>query len=406
MSGTTTATDPPGAWSALARLSTACLLGMTSWFSAAAILPQLRVEWGLGVGETAWLTIAVQLGFVVGALASALLNLPDLVPPRRLMLLGCLAASVANGLLAVTGPGMAVALRLLSGVALAFVYPPALKATASWFRVRRGTAFGVMVGALTLGSAFPYLLQAFGGVQWRAVVATVSVLTLAGGCVAECSARDGPYPFPRAVFDPSQIRRVAANRGVLLASLGYFGHMWELYAMWGWVHAFLLDRFLGARVPDPRLLAGLGAFTAIGFGALGCWVAGHMADRWGKANTAAAAMVISGICCLMVGIPGTPLPLLVGITLIWGFAVVADSAQFSALVSEHAEQAYVGTALTLQLSLGFVLSSATLWLVPVIRDVAAWQGAFSLLAIGPMLGIPAVLSARRHRTAGVTPVSS
>lgn len=392
--------EPAGRWRALAWLAAATFLGMTCWFSASAVLPQLRAEWKLSAAAGSLLTISVQLGFVAGSLLSAVLNLADLVPPRRLMLCGCLGAAAFNALLlAGGGPEAAVPLRFATGGCLALVYPPGLKAIATWFRAGRGTALGVMVGALTLGSALPHLLNGLGGVRWPVVLAATSVLTVLGGLTAECLARDGPFPFPRAVFDPRQAARAFANPGVRLASLGYFGHMWELYAMWTWFALFagdVLRRHPGAVLPRDAALA---AFAVIGFGALGCWVGGRLGDRWGRTRVAALAMACSGVCALLIGWDGLPLPAVLAVGLVWGFWVVADSAQFSTIVTEVAEQRYVGTAVTLQLALGFTLTVLTIWLVPVLRDRWGWHAAFAALAPGPLLGVAAMLALQRSPAA-------
>ena len=223
-------------------LAAAMVLSMATWFSASAVLPVLRDRWELSSTSASWLTIAVQLGFVVGAVVVAVANLADTVPPVRLILAGSLMAAAANlGLLGVSGAGGAIALRFVTGAALAGVYPPALKAMSTWFRVGRGTALGIMVGALTLGSALPHLVNGFGGLDWRAVIVATSATTVAGGLLARFAFREGPFEFPPAVFDPRQIGRLARDRGVRLASIGYFGHMWELYAMWAWFAAFATD---------------------------------------------------------------------------------------------------------------------------------------------------------------------
>jgi MFS family permease len=374
---------------ALALLAAALVLAMTTWFSATAVVPQLREEWALGSTAAAWLTIAVQLGFVAGALVSSVLNVADVVPPRLVILAGAAGAAGANLLLAVAGSaGAAIPLRFATGFFLAGVYPPALKLMATWFRRGRGTALGILVGALTLGSALPHLVNALGGLEWRTVVYATSALTLAGGLVA-LLVRDGPYPFPRATFDPHQARRVFANRGVRLASLGYFGHMWELYAMWAW---FVV--FFSAAVSDGAGAA-YATFAVIGVGAIGCWAGGVLGDRFGRAETTAAMLAVSGTCALAIGLlldaPGWAV---LAVGLVWGFAVVADSAQFSTLVTEHADQAYVGTALTMQLAVGFTLTVATIWLIPLFESEVGWRFAFALLALGPALGIVAMLRLR------------
>ena len=390
--------DPAGRRRALAVLSVALMLSMTTWFSASAVLPQLRAEWDLSRTAGSFLTIAVQLGFVGGAVLSAALNLPDLVAPRRLMLLGSVVAATANlGLLVADGPASALPLRALTGAALAAVYPPAMKEVATWFRRGRGVALGVMVGALTVGSAAPHLVNALGGVDWRVVVATTSALTVAGGAIAVVAGRDGPYPFPRATFDPRQARAALAHRGVRLATVGYLGHMWELYAMWTWFGVFFLDVLGRHGVGDRDSVAAYVTFVVIASGALGCWAGGVLGDRWGRTRTTGTAMAMSGACAFAVGLlRDAPLALLVAVCVVWGVTVIADSAQFSTMVTELADQRYVGTALTLQLAAGFTLTVLTIFLIPVVTDAWTWRWAFALLVPGPLLG--AVAMARLLRS--------
>jgi MFS family permease len=380
----------PGRARTLGYLAVALVLAMTTWFSASAVIPQLRDEWELGDTGAAWLTISVQLGFVVGALVSAVLNLPDVVPARLVLLGGATGAAVANlGLAGVSSAASAAPLRFLTGFFLAGVYPPALKLMSTWFREGRGTALGILVGALTVGSATPHLVNGVGGLDWQTVIVATSALTLAGGLLAFVVVREGPHRFPAAVFDPHQARLVFANRGVRLASLGYFGHMWELYAMWAWFVVFFSATVEGGSA------AAYAAFAVIAIGGLGCWVGGLLGDRFGRPETTAAMMAVSGACALVIGLltdaPGWVV-LLVGLA--WGFAVVADSAQFSTLVTEHADQAYVGTALTMQLAVGFTLTVATIWLLPVFEEAVGWRWAFAFLVPGPALGVLAMLRLR------------
>jgi MFS family permease len=382
---------------ALGVLSVAMLLGMTTWFSASAVIPQLRAEWALTPTSAAWLTIAVQLGFVTGALVSAIFNISDVYSPRRVLAVSALGAAAVNAMvMAADGAVVGIPLRFLTGFFLAGVYPPGLKVLATWYRsVERGTALGILVGALTVGSAMPHLVNGLGGLPWQLVVGATSLLTLLGGALALLAVGDGPYPFPRAVFDPSQVRKVFANRGTRLASLGYFGHMWELYAMWAWFLLFFADSLAASGRPDPDVAA-LATFAVIGSGALGCWLGGILGDRWGRSRTTALAMAISGTCALTIGLLFGRSPWMVlAVGLVWGITVVADSAQFSTAVTEVADQSYVGTALTLQLAVGFTLTVATIWLVPIVRDASSWGWAFAMLAAGPALGIVAMLRLRR-----------
>jgi MFS family permease len=386
-----------GRWRALALLATAMVLSMTTWFSASAVLPQLRMEWALSSTEAAWLTIAVQLGFVTGALVSAITNLPDRIPARYVFFAASVGAAAVNGLVAVChGPSTALPLRFATGCFVAGIYPPALKVMATWFQRGRGLALGVMVGALTVGSALPHLINGIGGLPWQQVVVAASVSTLVGGLVVLLLVHDGPFPFPPASFEPRYLLRAFADPGVRLANLGYFGHMWELYAMWSWFAVFLGESL---RAADPtsstRATAGLGTFVVIGAGAVGCCLGGVLGDRWGRTRTTALAMAISGSCAVLIGLTfGRPLWLVLSVGVLWGLTVVADSAQFSAMVTELADQAYVGTALTVQLAVGFSLTVVTIWLVPLLRDAVTWRWAFTLLALGPALGVAAMLRLR------------
>jgi MFS family permease len=388
---------PAGRWRALALLATVAFLEMSTWFSASAVLPQLRAAWGVSAAAGAWLTISVQLGFVAGALLSAMLNLADIFPPRRLMLVGgALAAAFNLGLLASRGLAGALPLRFATGAAIALVYPSSMKVMATWFRRERGTALGVMVGGLALGSALPNLLNGLGGVRWSNVIVATSAITFTGGLLAEFAAHDGPFPFPKAVFDPRHGLRTFASRGVRLAVIGYFGHMWELYAMWTWCAAFFADALRAHGTPNPLRMAAFGAFAAIGAGSIGCWAAGVLADRWGRTRSAALSLVISGACAVGIGLVAKHFPALaIPIGILWGFAAVADSAQFSTMVTELADQRYVGTVLTLQLAVGFTLTVATIWLVPVLRESHGWAVAFAALAPGPVIGLIAMLRLMR-----------
>ncbi len=383
---------PPGRWGQLGVLALSMVLSMTTWFSATAVLPQLREQWDLSTATASWLTISVQLGFVAGAVVSAALNLSDLIAPRRLILIGAAGAASANLLLlAAAGPALALPARFSTGAFLALVYPPALKEMSTWFRAGRGLALGVMVGALTLGSAMPHLVNGLGGARWRAVVVVTSLATLTGGLLAALGTRDGPYPFPKGTFRPRQMATTIRHRGVRLASLGYFGHMWELYAMWAWFAAFFADTMAVKGRGDSAATVSVVTFLVIGSGAIGCALGGIFGDGWGRTRTTAAAMAVSGACALTIGwIRHGPLWITVAVGMIWGITVVADSAQFSAMVTEVGDQAYVGTAVTLQLAAGFVLTVATIWLVPEVRDAVGWDWAFVLLVPGPVLGVAAM----------------
>ncbi|MEM7340863.1 MAG: MFS transporter [Actinomycetota bacterium] len=370
----------------------ALVLSMSTWFSTAAVLGQLREAWQFSEAAGGWLIIMVQLGFVAGAGVSSVVNLADRIPPRRLILLGCIVAATAN-LGVIVGGGYSVALiaRFVTGAGLAAVYPPALKAMSSWFTTGRGLALGVMIGALTIGSAVPHLINALGGLDWRITLGIASALTIAGGLIADRLGRDGPHLVASSSFDPRQLRAIVAEPRFRLASIGYFGHMWELYAMWAWVAAFYGDVFSSDRV------ASLVAFAVIAIGAAGSVHAGRISDQVGRAEAAAVALRWSSSLALVTGfLFDAPAPIVIGAGLVWGFWVVADSAQFSTVVTEVTDPRYVGTALTVQLAAGFVLTVFTIFLVPVVRDAFGWGWAFLLLAPGPILGAWAMRALRRQ----------
>jgi len=345
---------------------------MSIWFSASAIVPALRQEWQITEAEAAWLTLAVQLGFVVGTLLSAILNLPDVLSVRRLFAASALAASAANlaiGLFVYTA-STAIVLRFFTGLFLAGVYPPGMKLMATWFRRGRGMAIGFLVGALTIGKASPYLINGIGSDEWRINALWISIAGIAGGLTVLFFVREGPYAPPMARFDLRQIRAVFENRGLRLANFGYFGHMWELYAMWTWAPAMI--RASLAATGSSSFLAEIASFLVLGAGAIGCVIAGLIADRAGRTIVTSAAMIASGLCCLTIGLFYESSPvILITVSIIWGITVVADSAQFSACVTELGDPRYIGTARTL-----------------------GWQYAFIALAPGPALGVISMLRLR------------
>jgi MFS family permease len=382
-------------WRALALLSLAELLGMSLWFSASAVVPSLRTEWNLDDSAAGWLTIAVQLGFVVGTLLSALLNLADVIHARTLFAMAALSGAVTNGIFAfyAEGPTAGITLRFLTGMFLAGVYPPGMKIMATWFRQSRGMALGVLVGALTLGKASPYLVNGLGSTNWRYNVLFVSFLAVLSSLLVFLFVSDGPYRLPRAKFDWKQTVRIFRNRGVRLANFGYFGHMWELYAMWTWTPV-MIRASLVERGGNP-VLADAASFLVIGCGAGGCVIAGLIADRVGRTLVTSWAMGISGSCCLLIGfLFGAHPAFLLAIAAIWGASVVADSAQFSTCVTELTDPQYTGTALTIQTCLGFLLTTISIELIPKTVELAGWRYAFAILAPGPVFGVLAMLKLR------------
>ena len=373
------------------------VLSMTTWFSATAITPELIQVWRLSAGQVSWLTNAVQLGFVTGALLSSFVSLPDLVSLRKLMGASAVLAAAANlCLLWVPSVGALLCARFVTGVALAGVYPPALKLTSTWFVKGRGTALGLVIAALTLGSAFPHLVRSLTDrVNWQAVVMAASASTVMGAALIVLFAREGPFPFSRAVFNPRYIGVVLKNRPLLLANFGYFGHMWELYAMWGWFLAY-------TRAAAPHLgmtgarTASVITFAVIASGIVGAVLGGVIADRTSRTFAAGLMLTLSGLCAIAIGfVFDGPIWAFLLVALVWGITVIGDSAQFSAMATEQSDSSYVGTALALQLGLGFMLTLVSIRATSMLAAHVGWRWSFLLLAPGPVVGVGAMVLLHR-----------
>ena len=387
--------SPPAArWRALVSLSVAELLALSLWFSASAVLPALAREWRLGDAGAAALTIAVQLGFILGTLGSALGNLPDVWSPRSLMVASCALGAVANAAVAlwVDSLGPALILRFVTGIAMAGAYPPAMKIMATWFREGRGLAIGILIGALTVGSAVPYLIRGLTDLAWRHVLLAASLLADRRRRGRLGLRQGGPAPVPlgalRRAHGGRGLPRSRRAPGLLRLSRPHVGAV----------------RHVGVDRPVPRGEPG-GARRRL-LRRAQCQrrhVPGHRhrrarlldrgwaSDRWGRTALTMIAMAASGTCALGIGFTFAAAPALTLLVAgVWGITVIADSAQFSTAVTELSPPAYVGTALTTQTCAGFALTMLSIWMIPPAVRLLGWRWAFATLAIGPFLGVLAM----------------
>jgi len=341
--------------------------------------------------------MAVTVGFVVGCMISSLFNLPDVIKTKNIFVFSVLAGGLSNALSSFSPSfSWVVVCRFLTGMFLAGVYPTGMKLAVTWFREGRGYAVGLIIAALTAGSGLPYLFNLTYFPDWRVIMNVSTVLAVVSGLLVWVFVDEGPFDAGAARFDPSSIGRIVRNRALRLAGYGYFGHMWELYAMWVWIPSFLRDSYLHSYPgSDPTLFFSMGTFLVFVGGAISTSFGGKIADAYGRTTFNLVMLALSGVSSLVIGLFfGKPLIALL-IAVFWGVVVIPDSPQYSSMVTELVEPVYVGTALTLQTAVGFFLTILSIRILPIFVRVVGWSYGFTILALGPVIGIISMVRLRK-----------
>lgn len=362
--------------------------GTSLWFSGNAVVLDLQRDWGLGEQSVGYITAAVQLGFVGGTLIFAFLAIADRFSPRRVFFACSVTGALANIALLAAPENLSslLILRFTTGFFLAGIYPVGMKIAAAWFEKGLGRALGYLVGALVLGTAFPHLIRSTGAeLSWQQVMIGVSILAAVGGVLMLVLVPDGPYLPKGSAFNPRALAIIFRSRSFRASAFGYFGHMWELYGLWAFIPIWL---FAYSEMNDITLNVPLWSFLVIAVGFFGCAVGGVISVKIGSAKVAAVQLTVSGICCLLSPIFfSADLTLFIIFLFVWGITVAGDSPQFSALNAENAPREYVGSALTIVNSIGFLITVINIQLVNSLLPLIGPEYIFWLLIPGPVIGL-------------------
>ncbi len=372
------------------------------WFAGNGVINDLVINFDLEASALGHLTSAVQFGFIIGTLIFAILTIADRFSPSKVFFISAILGSLfniwviweANNLISL------LSLRFLTGFFLAGIYPVGMKIAADYYKKGLGRSLGFLVGALALGTAFPHLLKGMTGqYPWKSVMIATSSLALLGGLLMLSFVPDGPFRKPSQKTDLSAFFSVFKNREFRSVAFGYFGHMWELYAFWAFV-PFMLKIY---SVGHPQVIFNIPilSFLIIGSGGLACVLAGYVAQKAGTKRTAFIALLLSGLCCLI-----SPLifasdseGFFIGFLIFWGMVVIADSPLLSTLVAKNAPTEIKGTALTIVNCLGFAITIISIQLITGMIELTNSNGIYTILAIGPILGLIAL---RRKNRAALT----